>query len=377
MLTKFAGNIPGVKVLLGKKSVEFPGSGLVEVRTGSDPGRLRGPGLNGVVLDECAYQKAEVWGEVLQPALADRKGWAFFISSPNGRDNWFFDLFEAAENLEGWQRWQKPTSDNPRIDPEEIERARRLLPPETFSKEFLAAFTVAGGQVFKSHWIRYYEETSDYYLLGERRVQKDDCWRFSTADLAASTKETADYTAIGTWDVSPESDLILDEDLVWCRLEAPDIVPEMQRIYDRLKPGFMGVEKNGLGLPIVQYAIRAGLPIRGIDAGRQDIVSRSMPAAARMEAGRIWLPRNARWLKDFETELLSFPSGRHDDIIAMLSYAAIEIAGTRLFDVGNLVESEKFDFGLAEKDLGLVTNTSHDDLVETEDYEAWVEEEWR
>jgi hypothetical protein len=33
----------------------------------------------------------------------------------------------------------------------------------------------------------------------------------------------------------------------------------------------------------------------------------------RFEAGRVLLPLEAPWLADFESELLSFPSGRYDD----------------------------------------------------------------
>ena len=40
-----------------------------------------------------------------------------------------------------------------------------------------------------------------------------------------------------------------------------------------------------------------------------------------MEGGRVLLPRSAAWLRDFETEVLSFPVGAHDDIVDCLSYA--------------------------------------------------------
>lgn len=47
---------------------------------GSDnPDSLRGIYLDGAVLDEFAQCDPIVWGEIIRPALADRKGWAIFI----------------------------------------------------------------------------------------------------------------------------------------------------------------------------------------------------------------------------------------------------------------------------------------------------------
>jgi predicted phage terminase large subunit-like protein len=38
----------------------------------------------------------------------------------------------------------------------------------------------------------------------------------------------------------------------------------------------------------------------------------------RFEAGRVWLPKEASWLAEFESELLAFPNGRYDDQVDAL-----------------------------------------------------------
>ncbi len=49
--------------------------------------------------------KPEAWNQALQPALADRKGWALFISTPAGR-NWFWELFQFGQGrFEDWKSW--------------------------------------------------------------------------------------------------------------------------------------------------------------------------------------------------------------------------------------------------------------------------------
>jgi hypothetical protein len=48
-----------------------------------------------VVLDEFADMKPEVWHEVVRPMLADRKGWATFIGTPKGK-NEFWKTYRPA-----------------------------------------------------------------------------------------------------------------------------------------------------------------------------------------------------------------------------------------------------------------------------------------
>ena len=48
--------------------------------------------------------------------------------------------------------------------------------------------------------------------------------------------------------------------------------------------------------------------------------------SAKFEAGRVLLPGRAPWLSDLVTELLSFPSGRHDDQVDSVSQALADEA---------------------------------------------------
>ena len=64
----------------------------------ANPDRLRGLYLDGVVLDEYADMRYGVWGEVLRPALSDRKGWAVFIGTPKG-PNAFHKLWKETKDI--------------------------------------------------------------------------------------------------------------------------------------------------------------------------------------------------------------------------------------------------------------------------------------
>jgi len=129
--------------------VNFAGGGSIQLRTADNPGNLRGSGLDGVVIDEAATVKQEAWDLVLRPALADRQGWALFISTPQ-HFNWFWDLYQRGEDPEAtdWASWQMPTWDNPYIVESEIEAAQRDMEPGDFDQEFGASFTAIGGAIF-------------------------------------------------------------------------------------------------------------------------------------------------------------------------------------------------------------------------------------
>ena len=88
----------GVNIKVGDMQVDFNNGGFIGVRSADNPQRLRGEGLDFLVMDEAAFVKEETWTEVLRPTLTERKGSALFISTPKGMDNWFYRLFERARN---------------------------------------------------------------------------------------------------------------------------------------------------------------------------------------------------------------------------------------------------------------------------------------
>jgi hypothetical protein len=117
---------------------------------GADGGaqNLRGIGLDAVILDEAALIDEEAWTEVLRPALADRQGWALFISTPAGM-NWIKDLYDLADQLpEEWASFQYTSLEGGNIAEEEIEAARRILDERSFRQEFLGSFETYSGRVF-------------------------------------------------------------------------------------------------------------------------------------------------------------------------------------------------------------------------------------
>jgi hypothetical protein len=105
---------------------------------------IRGEGFHFVYLDEAAYIPAEAWTEVLRQTIATTEGKARFISTPNGKSNWFYDLF-LDDSIKSYQR---TSLDGGWVPAKEIESAKKHLDEKTFRQEYLASFESTGNTVY-------------------------------------------------------------------------------------------------------------------------------------------------------------------------------------------------------------------------------------
>jgi len=151
-MTMLSRQIPGAAVKLADKEIHYPGGGWVGVLS-AESQTLRGEGLNRIIVDEAAYLRSllKTWQEDLRAALSDRQGDALFLSSANGRDD-FYQLHRRGQSPDHpeWASWQCTTYDNPFIARAEIEAARRELPDWVFRQEYLAEFVSFAGKVYKT-----------------------------------------------------------------------------------------------------------------------------------------------------------------------------------------------------------------------------------
>ena len=316
----------GVEVKMGDMVVNFPNGGFISVKSADNPQRLRGEGLDFLVMDEAAFVKEETWTEVLRPTLTERKGSALFISTPRGMNNWFYRLWQDADEREDWSKFKFSTVDNPEIDPEELESAKREIGSLTFAQEYEAEFVNEGTQLFKQEWFRYYQPAVRGAKLDGVLYEFDNMSRFATVDLATSTKQTADYTVFTAFAHDTSENKLFVTDMLRKRMEAPDIIPAMKKFYKKNNLDWIGIEKAGFQLSIVQFARREGIQVRELRADR-DKRSRAMPLSAKMESGQVFFPDDPmeNWVHEAERELLTFPLGTHDDIVDTLAYGVLNL----------------------------------------------------
>lgn len=128
-------------------TMTFANGSVISLRGADNYDSLRGVGLDALVLDEYADMQAEVWTEVLRPALSDKQGTALFIGTPAGY-NHLYDLWIEAANKPGWKAWQFTTAQGGNVPIEELEAARLDLDERTYRQEYEANFSALTGRVY-------------------------------------------------------------------------------------------------------------------------------------------------------------------------------------------------------------------------------------
>jgi hypothetical protein len=134
--------IPGVIVNESELYVQLPNGARITIYGADDPDSLRGLYFDGVVMDEMAQMKPNVWEEIIRPALADREGWIVFIGTPKGV-NKFSELYFNALKLDGWYADLFDIERTKALPEAEIELARATMSENLFRQEFLCDFTAS------------------------------------------------------------------------------------------------------------------------------------------------------------------------------------------------------------------------------------------
>lgn len=150
-LKHYARAIPDIEVNETELCVTLPGGARIFIMGADNPDSLRGMYFDGVVLDEVAQMKPEVWGEIIQPALADRMGWAVFIGTPKGV-NLFSEIYHRAcqrqaEGNPDWAAMKIPVSESSSLPPHEVARLREELSDNVFRQEMLCDFSASSDDV--------------------------------------------------------------------------------------------------------------------------------------------------------------------------------------------------------------------------------------
>lgn len=318
MLEFYASKLPGAKLHLQRRALQMPGGGWLQFKTAEEVDSLRGESIDFCVIDESAHIRdlQNLWELCLRPCLLDRKGHAWFISTPHGH-NYFHDLFQRGQT-DGkiWQSFQFPSTANPYLDETELAEIGKDMPALVQRQEIQAEFVQLAGAMFKREDVRILESEP-------QGVRWCRAW-----DLAFTTKTTSDYT-VGVRVGMGNDGAIIVADVVRGRWEWPQAVRMIATTAqaDGIEVQ-QGVETVGAQVGAIQSLLAdpqlAGLTFQPITV-HQDKVTRALPIISRCEQGKLAVVR-AGWNKDFLDELSAFPESKHDDQVDALAAAAGMIA---------------------------------------------------
>jgi phage terminase large subunit len=120
----------------------------ISLKGADNPDSLRGISLSAAIFDEFAFMDRETWDLVIRPALADQEGPALFITTPIGKSNWAFDLFNMERDYPNtWKSYTFTTLQGGFVSQAEIDAAREEMSEQQFKQEFEASFVTASNLV--------------------------------------------------------------------------------------------------------------------------------------------------------------------------------------------------------------------------------------
>lgn len=132
------------------KKIELVTGGKIDMWSMDDPDSGRGFSYHRAIMDEFAKAKhcQYAWEKTIRPTLTDYAGDAWFLSTPKGMNNYFYDVFSNENKYEDWASWQMPTHTNPFISKSELEQIEQTTDPITYRQEYLAEFINKSDQPF-------------------------------------------------------------------------------------------------------------------------------------------------------------------------------------------------------------------------------------
>ncbi len=308
---------------INNQDITLINGATIYVRGADRPDTLRGVSLTYAVLDEVADIKPEAWEQVVRASLSDKKGRGMFIGTPKGR-NWFYDLWKLGQEQadSDWKSWHFTTKDNPLIDPDEIESAKKTLSSFAFKQEYMASFSNAGSDIFKEEWVKRGEEPQ----YGSYFVAVDLAGFEEVAKQAANAKKRLDETAIAVVKVTDEGKWWVKK-IEHGRWDIRETAAKILMAMRDYKPLSVGIERGALKnavLPYLSDLMRKNnvySHIVDLTHGNRKKTDRIIwSLQGRFEHGRIVLNADEDW-DVFLDQLLLFPAqGVHDDLPDALSY---------------------------------------------------------
>lgn len=125
------------------KQIRLITGGIIDLWSMDEPDSGRGRKYMRVVIDECEKAKKleTAWKGTIRATLTDYKGDCWFLSTPKFGYTEFKKLHSLATNPEyshEWKSWTFTTYDNPNMDSNEIDSAKKTLDDIYFRCEYLA-----------------------------------------------------------------------------------------------------------------------------------------------------------------------------------------------------------------------------------------------
>lgn len=126
--------------------IELVNGSMIQIIGNENIDRIVGTNPIGVVFSEYAITSPKAW-DYIRPILAENKGFAWFNTTPRGR-NHAWKLLQQAKNDEDWFWEIIPVSKTHAIDQRELDKEKVTMPSDLYEQEYECKFIEGAGQFF-------------------------------------------------------------------------------------------------------------------------------------------------------------------------------------------------------------------------------------
>jgi predicted phage terminase large subunit-like protein len=320
-------------------------------------GPLTGRGAKLLIIDDPLKNREEAESSSIRQALIDwYTSTAYTRLAPGGiviivQTRWHTeDLAGVAlkQDHEGWVHLDLPAILDERaasflgrepgtaLWPEQFDldtllRTKKSVPARDWASLYMQSPVSQGGNIIKRSQVQDWTDPEPPYCD----------FIVASFDTAFGTKATNDPTAYTVWGLFHDAQgvrhtILLDAKQK--RVEFPELKKWIVDVDTRHSPDIILVENKASGQSLLQEMRRLQVPVQAYNPGRQDKVARLEACTPLFENGKIWAPLNRDYANEWIEQLVTFPAGKHDDLVDSTTAAL-----TRLRRFGDLTTTLDYE----------------------------------
>lgn len=182
------------------------------------------------------------------------------------------------------------------------------LDPLGFAALYQGRPSVLDGDLFKRENVRYYD---DHELPEELRI-------YAASDHALGGNQRNDPTLLATFGVDQQNNIYVLPDIFWRRAPTDIVAEAMLDITHDKKPLLWWAGKDHITKSMGPF-LRKRMGERQVYINIREVttigdkVASAQSIVGRFAMGKVYWPKNAKWTERAINELMSFPSGLHDE----------------------------------------------------------------
>ena len=251
-LLYYTGNVPDRKVNSSDLYVELPSrfrnspGARIYVMGADYPDALRGMYLDGVILDEFAQMRPELYGEVLVPALSDRNGFVYIIGTPKGQ-NAFYERYLTALKDDSYFVCCYRADETGIIPEEKLEEMKREMTDTEIRQELLCDFTASASNIVIP---------IDLVTEAANRTISDEAVADSVSIMGVDVARFGDDDTI----ITHRKGLACYPQIKLHGLNTMEVASAVASHYWRIKPNAIIVDAGAMGAGVIDRLRQMGMP---------------------------------------------------------------------------------------------------------------------